>query len=59
MENASLADTLWWVNFIGIKRHGCVLELLRDQRPEPVAPSSGGPITSQWVIDCIKSNYIY
>ncbi len=42
----------------GIKRRASVLDQLRDQRIEPVVLSSGGLITSEQVIDRIKSEYI-
>jgi hypothetical protein len=45
-------------DFGGIKRLASVLDRLRDQRPEPVILSSGGLITSERVIDRIKSEYI-
>jgi hypothetical protein len=45
-------------DFGGIKRRASVLDSMRDQHPEPVVISSGGLITSQRVIDRIKSEYI-
>jgi hypothetical protein len=45
-------------DFGGIKRRASVLDSLRAQRPVPIVLSSGGLITSQRVIDRVKSKYI-
>ncbi len=45
-------------DFGGIKRRASVLDQLREQRLEPVVLSSGGLISSERVIDRIKSEYI-